>query len=40
MSLGGRAVSAKLFVRIQETNFKKQGMLVLIFANKEDYNKF
>lgn len=37
--LGVRAVLVKSFARIHETNLKKQGMLALIFANKEDYNK-
>jgi len=27
------------FARIHETNLKKQGMLALTFANKDDYNK-
>jgi len=29
----------KSFARIHETNLKKQGMLALTFANKEDYNQ-
>jgi aconitate hydratase len=29
----------KSFARIHETNLKKQGMLGLTFANKDDYNK-
>ncbi|NDE79010.1 MAG: aconitate hydratase, partial [Chitinophagaceae bacterium] len=29
----------KSFARIHETNLKKQGMLALTFANKEDYAK-
>jgi aconitate hydratase len=29
----------KIVCRIHETNLKKQGMLALTFANKEDYNK-
>jgi aconitate hydratase len=29
----------KSFARIHETNLKKQGMLGLTFANKEDYDK-
>ena len=29
----------KIFARIHETNLKKQGMLALTFANKEDYDK-
>ncbi len=37
--LGVRAVLVKSFARIHETNLKKQGMLALTFANKEDYNK-
>ena len=37
--LGVRAVLVKSFARIHETNLKKQGMLALTFANKEDYAK-
>jgi len=37
--LGVRAVLAKSFARIHETNLKKQGMLALTFANKADYDK-
>ncbi|MBI4945372.1 MAG: aconitate hydratase [Bacteroidetes bacterium] len=37
--LGVRAVLVKSFARIHETNLKKQGMLALTFANKEEYNK-
>lgn len=37
--LGVRAVMVKSFARIHETNLKKQGMLGLTFANKDDYNK-
>lgn len=37
--LGVRAVMVKSFARIHETNLKKQGMLALTFANKDDYNK-
>jgi aconitate hydratase len=37
--LGVRAVMVKSFARIHETNLKKQGMLALTFADKEDYNK-
>lgn len=37
--LGVRAVLVKSFARIHETNLKKQGMLGLTFANKDDYNK-
>ncbi len=38
--LGVRAVIVKSFARIHETNLKKQGMLGLTFADKEDYDKF
>lgn len=37
--LGGRIIVAKSFARIHETNLKKQGVVPLTFANKEDYNK-
>ncbi|KAA9338907.1 aconitate hydratase [Adhaeribacter soli] len=37
--LGVRAVLVKSFARIHETNLKKQGMLALTFANKEDYDR-
>lgn len=37
--LGVRAVLVKSFARIHETNLKKQGMLGLTFANKDDYNR-
>ncbi|MCB1143628.1 MAG: aconitate hydratase [Leptospiraceae bacterium] len=37
--LGVRAILVRSFARIHETNLKKQGMLALTFANKEDYNK-
>ena len=37
--LGVRAVLVKSFARIHETNLKKQGMLALTFAKKEDYDK-
>jgi len=37
--LGVVAVIAKSFARIHETNLKKQGMLVLCFADKNDYDK-
>lgn len=37
--LGVRVVLVKSFARIHETNLKKQGMLALTFANKEDYEK-
>ena len=36
--LGVRAVLVKSFARIHETNLKKQGMLALTFAHKEDYD--
>ncbi|MBW3130833.1 aconitate hydratase [Hymenobacter profundi] len=35
--LGVRAVIVKSFARIHETNLKKQGMLALTFADKNDY---
>lgn len=38
--LGVRAILVKSFARIHETNLKKQGMLALTFANKNDYDKF
>ena len=38
--LGVRAVLVKSFARIHETNLKKQGMLGLTFADKNDYDKF
>lgn len=37
--LGVRVVMVKSFARIHETNLKKQGMLALTFADKDDYNK-
>jgi aconitate hydratase len=37
--LGVVAVIAKSFARIHETNLKKQGLLALSFANKNDYDK-
>ena len=37
--LGVRVVLVKSFARIHETNLKKQGMLGITFADKEDYNK-
>lgn len=37
--LGVRAVLVKSFARIHETNLKKQGMLALTFADKNDYLK-
>ena len=37
--LGCRAVIAKSFARIHETNLKKQGLLALTFANPHDYDK-
>jgi aconitate hydratase len=33
------AIIVKSFARIHETNLKKQGILTLIFSNKDDYNK-
>ena len=37
--LNVKAVLAKSFARIHETNLKKQGMLALTFADKNDYDK-
>ena len=37
--LGVRAVIARSFARIHETNLKKQGVLALTFAAPEDYDK-
>ena len=37
--LGVRAVLAKSFARIHETNLKKQGILALTFADPSDYYK-
>ena len=37
--LGARAVIAKSFARIAETNLKKQGVLALTFADPADYDK-
>ncbi|AFN74744.1 aconitate hydratase [Melioribacter roseus P3M-2] len=37
--LGGKAIIAKSFARIHETNLKKQGMLPLTFADPSDYDK-
>ncbi|MCW3112109.1 MAG: aconitate hydratase [Segetibacter sp.] len=37
--LGVRAILVKSFARIHETNLKKQGMLALTFAHKDDYDK-
>ncbi len=37
--LGVKAVLVKSFVRIHETNLKKQGMLALTFASEADYDK-
>ncbi len=37
--LGVKAVLVKSFARIHETNLKKQGILALTFASKDDYNK-
>ncbi len=37
--LNVKAIIVKSFARIHETNLKKQGILALTFANKEDYDK-
>ncbi|MCB0995060.1 MAG: aconitate hydratase [Acidimicrobiales bacterium] len=36
---GGRAIIARSFARIHETNLKKQGILPLTFADPADYDK-
>jgi len=36
--LGGKAIIARSFARIHETNLKKQGMLPLTFDNPADYD--
>jgi aconitate hydratase len=38
--LGGRAIIARSFARIAETNLKKQGMLPLTFVDPGDYDRF
>jgi aconitate hydratase len=37
--MGGRAVLARSFARIAETNLKKQGVLTLVFADPADYDR-
>lgn len=37
--LGGKAVIARSFARIHETNLKKQGLLPLVFEDPADYDK-
>ena len=37
--LGVKAILAKSFARIHETNLKKQGMLAITFIDKSDYDK-
>jgi aconitate hydratase len=37
--LGGRAVIARSFARIHETNLKKQGLLPFTFVNAQDWEK-
>lgn len=37
--LNVKVILAKSFARIHETNLKKQGMLALTFADKDDYGK-
>lgn len=37
--LGGRVIVAKSFARIHETNLKKQGVVPLTFAKREDYDR-
>ncbi len=37
--LGVSVILVKSFARIHETNLKKQGMLAVTFADKNDYDK-
>ena len=37
--MGGRAIIARSFARIHETNLKKQGVLALTFENPDDYEQ-
>lgn len=37
--LGVKAVLVRSFARIHETNLKKQGMLAITFANRDDYDR-
>ncbi|CZR52336.1 probable aconitase/homoaconitase (aconitase superfamily) [Phialocephala subalpina] len=37
--LNGKAIIAKSFARIHESNLKKQGMLALTFADEADYDR-
>jgi aconitate hydratase len=37
--MGVKVVLVRSFARIHETNLKKQGMLALTFADREDYNR-
>ena len=37
--MNGRAVIARSFARIHETNLKKQGVLALTFSNPDDYER-
>jgi len=37
--MGVKVILARSFARIHETNLKKQGMLAMTFANKEDYER-
>mgnify|MGYP006290548903 CR=1 FL=1 len=37
--MGVKAVLVRSFARIHETNLKKQGVLAITFANKDDYEK-
>ncbi len=37
--LGGAAIIARGFARIHETNLKKQGLLPLTFADRDDYDR-
>jgi aconitate hydratase len=37
--MGVKVVLVRSFARIHETNLKKQGMLALTFADKDDYER-
>jgi aconitate hydratase len=37
--MGGKAIIARSFARIHEANLKKQGVLALTFADRDDYER-
>ena len=37
--MGGKAIIARSFARIAETNLKKQGVLALTFVNSTDFDR-